>query len=270
MGWLESVCSITLERQESAQRFRRYLAAASFSAQSVLPEVESHTDKKMNKYQAVFFDLDGTLIDTAPDMGGALNRLLEKHDRPTLSDEVIRPHVSNGANVLIKLGFGEPIDDEALESLRIEFLDIYRQHLADNSQLFPGMEKVLDLLEERNIPWGIVTNKPGWLTEPLLRQLNLRSRCAVVVSADTCEKRKPHPMPMFYACDVVGVAPDCCAYVGDDLRDMEAGNAAGMTSIAVEYGYLGSGESIDNWNADKVISNPLDLLSDLQESLNKR
>ena len=214
----------------------------------------------MKEIQAVFFDLDGTLIDTAPDMGGALNRLLAIHDRPTLAADAIRPHVSNGANVLIKLGFGDHISDEELAKLRQEYLDIYASHLAEESAPFPGMLQTLEAIEEKGLPWGVITNKPGWLTEPLLKQLNLWSRCVCVVSADTCAERKPHPMPMFYACEVAGVTPENCLYVGDDLRDMQAGNAANMTTVAAAYGYIGRDEPISRWGAHFTIASPPDLL----------
>ncbi len=215
----------------------------------------------MSGIEAVFFDLDGTLIDTAPDMGGALNRLLTNHRRPTLSAQQIRPNVSAGANVLINLGFGGVLSDEDLLPLRQEYLQIYSECLACESRLFSGMESTLATIEGKKIPWGVITNKPGWLTEPLLGQLDLLHRCVCVVSADTCAKRKPHPMPMHHACDLAGVKPENCIYLGDDIRDVEAGNAAGMMTIVAGYGYITKGESISNWRADGCIGNPRELLA---------
>ena len=210
----------------------------------------------MHSVEAVFFDLDGTLIDTAPDMGGALNRLLERHQLPTLPMGTMRPFVSDGANALIKLGFMTPLSDKALLELRAEYLEIYREHLAEGSRLFDGMATTLDTIEDRRLPWGIVTNKPGWLAEPLLEQLGLRHRCSCAVNADTCTRRKPHPMPMYHACELTRVAPQHCIYVGDSPQDIEAGNAAGMTTIVARYGYISVGESTTRWRADGYIDHP--------------
>jgi 2-phosphoglycolate phosphatase len=215
----------------------------------------------MPGFEAVFFDLDGTLIDTAPDMGGALNQLLVNHRLPTLTASDIRPHVSNGAIALINLGFRDRPNDEKLEILFQEYLQIYSDNLARESRLFAGMESTLAAIEERELPWGVITNKLAWLTEPLLEQLGLLQRCACVVSADTCERRKPHPMPMFHACDLVGVAAGESIYVGDAIRDVEAGNAAGMTTIVASYGYILEDEPISSWQADGCIASPEDLLS---------
>jgi len=215
----------------------------------------------MSGFEAVFFDLDGTLIDTAPDMGGALNQLLVKHRLPTLAASDIRPHVSNGAIALINFGFRDRPNDEKLEVLRQEYLQIYSENLARESRMFAGMESTLAVIEERELPWGVITNKPSWLTEPLLKQLGLLQRCACVVSADTCERRKPHPMPMFHACDLAGVSAENSIYVGDAIRDVEAGNAAGMTTIVASYGYIPEHEPISSWQADGSIAGPEDLLS---------
>ncbi len=215
----------------------------------------------MAQYEAIFFDLDGTLIDTAPDMGGALNRLLNAHHLPVRTMEAIRPHVSDGANALIKMGFPRPVDDSEMQTLRQEYLQIYSEHLADESQLFDGMGNALDAIEKHRIPWGIVTNKPAWLTEPLLEQLDLRQRCACVVSADTCSQRKPHPMPMYHACELAHVKPENCLYVGDALRDIQAGNAAGMATLIARYGYITPGECTSTWRAGGSINHPDELLN---------
>ena len=215
----------------------------------------------MADYDAVFFDLDGTLVDTATDMGGALNQLLRRRQRAPLSIETIRPYVSNGAKALIKQGFGQDLTEAGLAVLREEFLAVYQQNICEHSALFADMDTLLTAIENDNIPWGIVTNKPGRLTEPLLKQLDLWHRCRVIVSADTCAERKPHPMPMYYACKKAAVKPAKCVYIGDDLRDIWAGRSAGMTTIAAAYGYLGGGATLDieKWGADMIASSVKEL-----------
>ena len=212
------------------------------------------------KPEAVFFDLDGTLVDTALDMGQALNTLLERHARRTLPHEEIRPHVSHGANALLLIGFGE-LGESDREALRQEYLDIYSASLAERSCLFEEMDEVLDTIEQRGLPWGVVTNKPGWLTEPLLKSLALFDRCVCVVSADTCSERKPHPMPMYYAAEKAQVAPEHCLYIGDAERDIVAGRAAGMSTLAAQYGYLTEADNPLDWNAGGIIERPSQILN---------
>ncbi|MEM7207143.1 MAG: HAD-IA family hydrolase [Pseudomonadota bacterium] len=214
---------------------------------------------QVNRLQAVFFDLDGTLIDTAPDMGGALNFLLRERGRTELPQSQIRPHVSHGANALIKLGFGE-LGESEHENLRREFLEYYSDHLAVESNVFDGFDEVLSHIESRKLLWGVITNKPGWLTDPLLQQLGLYDRCASVVSADTCAKRKPHPMPMYHACEVANVEAKNCVYIGDAERDMQAGKAAGMQTVGALYGYIAESDDPPSWNADAFVNTPLELL----------
>lgn len=215
---------------------------------------------------AVLFDLDGTLIDTAPDMGGALNNLLIEEKRAPLPLESIRPYVSQGGLVLTRLGFDGHVDEAEIEPLRQRFLQHYRDIVADNSHLFDGYEAVLAEIEARSTPWGIVTNKPEWLTHPLLEQLGLATRCAVVIGGDTLPNRKPHPQPLQVAAERIGVDCQACIYVGDDERDIVAGRAAGMKTLVAAYGYIEDGCNIREWNADGVIEKPADLL---QHSLMK-
>jgi phosphoglycolate phosphatase len=210
--------------------------------------------------EAVLFDLDGTLIDTAPDMGGALNNLLIEENLPPLSIASIRPYVSQGGLVLTRLGFGDRVAEHEIEPLRQRFLRHYRAIVADDSRLFDGFEEVLSELEERSIPWGIVTNKPEWLTQPLIEQLDLAARCAVVIGGDTLEQRKPHPRPLQEAAQRIGVACERCIYVGDDERDIVAGRAARMKTLVAAYGYIEDAAAIPGWNADGVIDRPADLL----------
>ena len=209
---------------------------------------------------AVLFDLDGTLIDTAPDMGGALNNLLIEEQQAPLPLASIRPYVSQGGLVLTRLGFGDRVEETEIEPLRQRFLQHYRAIIADNSQLFDGFESVLAELESSSIPWGIVTNKPEWLTHPLLEQLDLAARSAVVIGGDTLAQRKPHPAPLLEAAERIGVDCRRCIYVGDDERDIVAGRAARMKTLVAAWGYIDSATDIADWNADGVIDQPCDLL----------
>ena len=210
--------------------------------------------------RAVLFDLDGTLIDTAPDMGGALNNLLIEENHSPLAPEVIRPLVSRGGLVLVKLGFGDKVDESMIEPLRLRFLQHYRAIIADHSKLFEGFEAVLSELETRQIKWGIVTNKPEWLTIPLLKLLNLDQRVASVICGDSLEKRKPDPLPLRVAARNMGINCDQCLYVGDDERDIIAGRAAGMKTLTAAYGYIESNIDYLAWQADAVIDSPRALL----------
>jgi len=216
--------------------------------------------------EAVLFDLDGTLIDTAPDMGGALNNLLIEEKREPLPLESIRPYVSQGGLVLTRLGFDGHVDESQIEPLRQRFLEHYREIVAKDSRLFDGYEAVLAELEASSIPWGIVTNKPEWLTHPLLEQLGLAARCAVVIGGDTLPQRKPHPLPLQVAAERIGIECRACLYVGDDERDIIAGRAANMKTLVAAYGYIEEGCDTRVWNADGVIEKPADLL---QHSLMK-
>jgi phosphoglycolate phosphatase len=210
--------------------------------------------------EAVLFDLDGTLVDTAPDMGGALNNLLREENREPLPLTTIRPYVSQGGLVLTRLGFGGTVDEAEIEPLRQRFLQHYRAIVADNSRLFDGFEAVLADLEARSLPWGIVTNKPEWLTHPLLEQLGLAARSAVVIGGDTLEQRKPHPQPLLVAAERIGVDCRQCVYVGDDERDIVAGRAAQMKTLVAAWGYIEDAAAIAAWNADGVVDKPSDLL----------
>ena len=210
---------------------------------------------------AILFDLDGTLVDTAPDMGAALNNLLIEESLAPIPLEIIRPYVSQGALVLTRLGFSEQVPESEIEPLRLRFLDHYRAIVADDSVLFDGLEEVLNTLEKRNIPWGIVTNKPKWLTTPLLEQMALDKRAAVVICGDTLDKRKPHPLPLIVAAETIGIACEDCVYIGDDPRDIAAGRAARMKTLIASYGYIDRGARLDEWQAGGIIAHPLDLLS---------
>ena len=210
--------------------------------------------------EAVLFDLDGTLIDTAPDMGGALNNLLIEEGYEPLPLENIRPYVSRGGLVLTQLGFAEHVTEAEIEPLRLRFLQHYRDIVADNSRLFNGVAEVLENLENNNILWGIVTNKPEWLTTPLVKHLALDQRCSVVVCGDTLALKKPHPLPLIFAAETIKVQCESCIYIGDDKRDIDAGNAANMTTLSAAYGYIEAGTNLDDWMADGNLEHPVDLL----------
>ena len=213
------------------------------------------------KISTVLFDLDGTLIDTAPDMAAALEILCDEEQHPRLPYDEVRPVVSNGSVALVTLAFGDALDTPTLERLKTRYLEIYQDHLAVHSRLFDEMDELLQQLENNHIQWGVVTNKPGWLTEPLMEALNLHERAACIVSSDSTKNRKPHPEPMFYACKLTNAQPEQCVYVGDARRDIEAGQNAGMKTVVAEYGYIGVGENTEDWQADHSIQSPSQLLS---------
>ena len=218
----------------------------------------------MRPLKAVLFDLDGTVLDTAPDMVGALNRLRQEEHLAPLPYAQVRCGVSHGAARVVGIGFpGVPPEKNA--ALQRRFLDIYRDALAVDTRLFPGMAQVLDALDAARLRSGIITNKAAYLTEPLLEQLNLRSRFACVVSGDTLTVRKPHPQPLLHAAELAGVAADECIYVGDAERDIQAAHAAGMPGLVANYGYLRDDEDSRTWRGDGYLEQPLDLLEWLKE-----
>jgi len=218
---------------------------------------------------AVLFDLDGTLLDTAPDMVAAMNRLRAEQNLEPLGFAAVRPYVSHGAVAMVRLGFPHAPQAE-FETLRERFLAIYRGCLADETRLFAGMPELLATLEHNGIPWGIVTNKPTWLTEPLLEALGLHTRAGSVVCGDTFEERKPHPRPLLHAAAQVGVAPEKCLYVGDAERDIKAARAANMRSLIARFGYIGPADDIGSWLADGCIDFPHEILQWLELKKNPR
>jgi len=210
--------------------------------------------------QAVLFDLDGTLADTAPDLAYALNQTLLHYGLPELPFEQIRPVVSHGGIALIKLGFNMQPDEAGFEERRQYLLDVYLNNLCRDTRLFDGMDEVLEHLESNAIPWGIVTNKPAWLTDPLMVEMGLHTRTPAIVSGDTCSNRKPHPEPIEFACQLLGVPAKRCWYVGDAGRDMQAGRAAGCTTIGATFGYIYAEDPIENWDSDINIDHPRQII----------
>lgn len=211
-------------------------------------------------FTAVLFDLDGTLVDTAPDLAYALNTLLEQEGLDAIAYETIRPVASNGSPGLLSLGFGISPNHKDYPLLQQRFIKLYQDNITRETALFDGMEEVLTTLEKANIPWGIVTNKPAFLTEPLLEKLNLTHRAGCIVSADTTPFSKPHPAPMFHACDIIQHRPEHCLYIGDAARDIEAGKNANMQTIAALYGYIANNDNPAHWQADSSINHPRDIL----------
>ncbi len=214
---------------------------------------------KSSRANAVLFDLDGTLADTSPDMADALNELLVLNEKNTLAYEEIRKHTSRGGLALVKLGFGENLEKDQETILRQQFLELYANRLCNKTKLFPGVSEILDSLDESNIPWGIVTNKPGYLAEPLIQELGIAFRTVCMVSGDSLAKRKPHPEPLFHAANIIGADSEKCVYMGDDPRDIQAGKAAKMKTAVAAYGYILDEEDPYTWDADVVFENALQL-----------
>ncbi len=216
----------------------------------------------------ILFDLDGTLLDTAPDLGDALNMQRAEHKLAPVPQERIRPVVSHGSPALLKLGFGIEPNDSRYASMRIRLLEIYQGLLNRRTSIFPGIEQALLGIEERGLQWGIVTNKPGALTEPLLQMFKLHQRAACIVSGDTTPRRKPHPDQLLHACTLMGRSPVEGVYIGDAQRDVQAAHAAGMRALVALYGYIDKDERPFEWQADGMVSNPLEILPWLDANAN--
>jgi phosphoglycolate phosphatase len=209
---------------------------------------------------AILFDLDGTFADTAPDLGEALNHVRALHHLPPLPLATLRPQASHGSPGLLKLGMGVTPDSDGYEEMRAAFLAHYEAHICDRTKLFPGMAALIEELEERDIPWGIVTNKPHRYTVPLMEKLGYATRAACLVSGDTCATAKPHPAPLLHAANLIGAEPERCIYLGDDLRDMQAAGAACMIGIIASYGYIEADTDTAAWQAAGSIQTPFALL----------
>jgi phosphoglycolate phosphatase len=209
--------------------------------------------------EAVLFDLDGTLADTAADLGAVLNRLRREAGQAPLPPETIRPHVSKGVRGLLGIGFDLAPGDERYTELHLRFLADYGDSLCVATTLFEGVSELLESLEAKNIKWGVVTNKTSRYTLPLMEALGLAQRAACIVSGDSSPRPKPAPDPLLLASTLAGVDASRCLYVGDDLRDMQAARAAGMGAIAAAWGYLGDGLPLEEWGADTIIQSPADV-----------
>jgi phosphoglycolate phosphatase len=211
-------------------------------------------------WRAMLFDLDGTLADTAPDLAAAANAMRTARGLDPVSLDLLRPMASHGARGLLRVAFEKAPGDSEYEDMRVEFLDRYEAALAVHSKLFDGMPEVLDELEARGLAWGIVTNKAMRFTDPLVEILGLSTRTTAIVSGDTTPFAKPHPAPLLRAAELLDIPPTECIYVGDDLRDMTAGQAAGMRTVAAAWGYCGRSEPTQ-WQADVICDDPRALLA---------
>lgn len=209
--------------------------------------------------KAVLFDLDGTFADTAPDLGYAVNQMRKARNLPPVPEEKTRPVTSSGARGLLGAGFGITPDHADYLTMRDEFLNLYEANLCRETRLFNGIPELVEALELRGLAWGIVTNKAERFALPLMKLLGYGTRAACIIGGDTTGKLKPHPAPLYAAARAINIEPAACLYVGDDERDIQAGRAAGMKTIAVSYGYL-NGSNPVSWGADAVIDAPMDAL----------
>jgi 2-phosphoglycolate phosphatase len=209
----------------------------------------------------VLFDLDGTLIDSAPDLAAAANEMLVHRGLPALGFERLRPMVGAGARGMVGVAFGVKPGEADYEALKQEFLARYERCMLDQTQCFAEVLPMLSALEQAELGWGIVTNKAERLAVPIATALDLAPRCRALVGGDTTPHTKPHPAPLLEAARRAGVAPAHCLYVGDDERDIIAGRAAGMRTVAAAWGYLGQGAAVQAWGANIVIDSPLQLLN---------
>jgi phosphoglycolate phosphatase len=212
------------------------------------------------EFAAVLFDLDGTVIDSAPDLAGAANEMRRVRGLPDAPYERLRATVGSGARGLVGEAFGVVPGDEDFIALRDEFLARYALRLTNQTRVFAQVGTLLDALDAQAVPWGIVTNKAIRYAEPVTRALGLYDRAAVVIGGDSTPHSKPHPEPLLEAARRMRIEPARCLYVGDDVRDVQAGHAAGMLTVAVTWGYLGMGEPVEAWGAHHTIGNPLDIL----------
>jgi 2-phosphoglycolate phosphatase len=215
---------------------------------------------KLDGIRAVLFDLDGTLVDTAPDLGYALNLQRARHGLAPLADDVIRPQASHGARGLLGVGFDLHPDDPHFSVMREEFLQLYADNICRHSRPFTGILELLSELDARQLKWGVVTNKPARFTEPLMSILDLAERAACIVSGDTCPQPKPHPAPMLAAAELCGATPAQCLYLGDAERDIQAARAAAMPALVAAWGYLDVADQPHTWGAHALISHPMDTL----------
>ncbi|MEW8563749.1 MAG: HAD-IA family hydrolase [Candidatus Thiodiazotropha sp.] len=210
--------------------------------------------------KCVLFDLDGTFADTAADLHFALNRVLVQRGREEIPFEKLRPAVSHGSRAMLKVAFDIDPGDPGYTELQQQFLHIYADNIALFTKPFAGMETLIDELEARGIHWGIVTNKPAWLTDPLMQKLGFDQRASAIVSGDTTTHAKPHPEPILHACQQAGANPWQALYVGDAIRDIEAGRNAGTKTLVALFGYLDEDDNPWEWQADGQINHPMEIL----------
>ena len=216
--------------------------------------------------EAVLFDLDGTLIDSAPDLGAAADKMRTDRGLPSLATELYRPMAGAGARGMLGVAFGLAPDHPDYESMREEFFVNYERCMTERTYAFAGVTELISQLLERDLAWGVVTNKMQRFTEPLTRAMPLFASARAIISGDTTPHAKPHPEPLFEAARRLGLHPQRCLYVGDDERDIVAGQAAGMATVAATYGYLGQKSDVSRWGAHATINSPVELLQLLNPS----
>lgn len=219
------------------------------------------------RLQAVLFDMDGTLLDSAPDFIAITQAMRTARGLPPLADKLIRDQISGGARAMVASAFDEAPDSAAFEVLRQEFLERYQQHCAVLTRPFEGIEALLDDIEQARLLWGVATNKPLRYAEPIMQGLKLAERSAVLVCPDHVERSKPAPDMLLLACQQMGVNPEAVLFVGDDARDIESGRAAGCRTAAVTYGYIHPEDNPRNWGADVVVDHPSELRAVLDRAL---
>lgn len=218
----------------------------------------SQTSIAPMEYQALLFDLDGTLLDTADDLGAALNTVLRNHQHPEVSRDIYRPAASNGAAALLAAGFKESWAQQPQEQLLQELVTQYAANIATYTRCFVGIEQLLIALDNKAIPWGIMTNKPGFLTDPLVKAIPALKNAQIVISGDTLAESKPSPLPLLYCAEKMNVDPSHCLYIGDAQRDIQAGKAANMHTATALWGYVPSIDEALAWNADFNWHSPID------------
>jgi N-acetyl-D-muramate 6-phosphate phosphatase len=216
--------------------------------------------KRGNTLEGVLFDLDGTLLDTAPDLLEALNWAMQQHGYAPVAKDEIRPYISFGAVAMVRKSLSADTSETTRNRVMQTMLDYYQDHIAERTQLFDGMQEVLETLESRGIAWGVVTNKRKRFTLPLMDALQLAGRAACLVSGDSAAAGKPHPDPVLLACRQAGVAPRHCVFIGDSAHDIAAGKSAGTLTLAALYGYLQADDDPGKWGADGLVHNPREIL----------
>ncbi|MDM0070327.1 MULTISPECIES: phosphoglycolate phosphatase [Variovorax] len=219
-----------------------------------------------DRTEAVLFDLDGTLIDSAPDLGAAADQMRTERGLPSLPLARYRPMAGAGARGMLGVAFGITPEAPEFPELREEFFVKYESRMLHNTQVFDGVAELVEALRAAGLQWGVVTNKSERFTVPLTRAMALFESARAIVSGDTTPHAKPHPEPLFEAARRLGVAPAHCMYVGDDERDILAGRAAGMRTVAATYGYMGEQAEVARWDADAAIASPMELLKLLKQA----
>jgi 2-phosphoglycolate phosphatase len=219
------------------------------------------------RLRAVLFDMDGTLLDSAPDFVAISQAMRAERGLPPIADKLIRDQVSGGARAMVAATFAMAPEAEGFEALRLEFLERYQSHCAVLTRPFNGMNELLDEIEQAKLIWGVATNKPVRYAEPIMQQLGLAQRSAVLVCPDHVSRSKPDPEMILLACARMGVEPAATLFIGDDERDIEAGRAAGCKTAAVTYGYIHPQDNPRNWGADVVVDHPLELRAVLERAL---